>query len=264
MATGFPVRPVPRFDSTKKVALMSTTVIYEHDFSDPLTRHDGWAHLWTPGEQSNCGSTQWSSRGGGHLAVIAETQVGGLAMALRRLGTYFGDGRHQVEMFVSIERMNYSHNYPRYYIFGLDVATEDGSLRNFFQLRYLQYNEAGSAVAEKWQLDMGGGNVVDIPGGAIPLPENENKALPIRLILDVDTATGRYHGVQIGEVLKLGSLAPVPDQSIYNLGARAPEALPSFARGANLCVGVANRTSGSKTKGKVNMHFCRLTKMEYA
>ncbi|MDB5420658.1 MAG: hypothetical protein JWR59_605 [Brevundimonas sp.] len=233
----------------------------------------GFTHLWTPGSAPNCGSTFWLNRGGTpRIAVRANTQTGGEAMAIKRMLNLYGDGRYLQEMVISREALNLGSSYPRaYFPAGLDTALNNSD-RRFYQVRYMQYDESAAAASGTWYLNMGAGytagvTVTGAAGGQFaPIPgttgltweTNENKAMPYKIEMEVDTANGRYLGFKFGHI-GVGSLAASPDQSLYNLGVVASAPLTTYRGGVNSCFSVENRSSGTKTKGQMNCHFHRLT-----
>lgn len=181
-------------------------------------------------------------------------------MSICRIQNLFGNGRYHLEMDVSPEHLNANHSYPRYYSIGLD--TENGTERRFFQAVNRNYSETLGASDQKWYLDFSDGaktTLQDIGDTSWDWADNENKMLPIRVELDVDTSTGLYHGFKLGNRLAVGSLAATPTTQLSDLGVAGSMSLPSFHGGMNICMSVTNRTTGTKTMGQLNLHFCRLT-----
>lgn len=253
-----------RFDPTAKAS--PALVVAEDNFK---AGPDDWLQLYTPSSAGN--GTKWGTvthveRGGRRLMLRTPNITNTEVMGVKRVANIFGDGRYLLELIVNFELpapygAAGSSERPRWFTFGLDTALADGT-RRYYKVRYLVYDEAGPAVVHKWQwADIGGSGVfTDIAGGGINLLDrnNENKALPTYLALEVDTANGKYNGFRINSELRLGTLAASPDTTVSALGTVASSALTTFNGGLNTCIDIVNRTAGF-TAGALGIQFHRLT-----
>lgn len=261
------------FDPTGKVNLINSRVVAEDEFSKSTS---GFTQLFTPdndratapdlGERYVAPLVRIKRSGSARIALkspgVAETTAAPVqAMGIKRMNNVYGDGRYLFEMMISIENMVSQTDRPASFGWGLDTSKSDGT-RRFFKVRYLNYD--GSSQVRKWQIKTGVGstaaNYVDIPATMnLDVLTNENKALPFYFALEVDTSTGEFLGVRLGDFFKLGSLADTPDDSISSIGSVTSESLVTFAGGLNSCFDIENRTDAGRTQAQSNVHWHRVT-----
>lgn len=255
---------LPDLNLTSKVR--SNKILFDDKFDSGMC---GWCQLATPSTTAtNLGAVFFADRGSfsGNCVGIRTSDVpissrGGEVMGLKRSSLYFGEGKHLIEFWFSILQITADITRPQYYSYGLDTAKADGT-RQFFETRWLNYDEAAGARAYKWQVKTSSG-WEDIIGGQIEVPMNENKDLVQYLAMEVDLATGKYIGFRLNNQLKLGTLADDPlDTSLSSLSSVSSSLLTPFAGGINATASVANRTSGTLVSGQTNIHRCRVSSTE--
>lgn len=231
------------------------------------TGMEGWVQLATPNGASNVdgsGAVFLSHRGAfSGRSVVARTidvsTAGAFssAMAIKRMGQFWGDGAYLAEFWTSINNATADIERPRFFSWGLDTCQADGT-RVFFETRWLNYDEATTTRVKKFQIKTSAG-WEDVVGGTFEWPVNENKDLPIYIALHVDTGTKKYLGMRVNNLLKVGSLAAVPDTSLSAGNPAAPDSLVPFATGLNPLMYVQNRSNAGTTRAACKLHRQRTT-----
>lgn len=227
-----------------------------------LSGMNGWLQLYTPSQDGlhRFATLTRIFRGVPRIQLRTPNAIGVEGMGIKRMGNYYGEGRYLIEFIASIDECSLDSNRPRWYGWGFDVANTLG-VRHYFYLKYTRFDESLVTETKKWTLQTSGGQL-DLPGAAgsaTQIEVNENKALPFYIALEVNTVTGKYLGVRIGDQMRYGSLAETPNDSLSSQAGPATESLLTFKGGMNPFFNVVNRSNNSSTGAATAVQYQRTT-----
>jgi hypothetical protein len=246
------------------------TVLFDDNFADGFC---GWEELFTDlsgtgaytgtatsGPLSLGERSQFSQRSLLLQTVsIADPALFSQCNAMKRLSIGTPGGVHRgvvtYEVWFSWGSENTAGNAPRYILFMIDEMY--GGVRNFWKLRWRNYDESGAVRAKDWYLSSGNEDTYSqvVIGGTTPLtdyPYNGNKGGVLYVSLTLDLAGSAYRSFR------------ALDQS-YDLtqvaGLTPPVAGtdPNFNNGLNFMVGITNRSSSATTASWASVARARAT-----
>jgi hypothetical protein len=165
----------------------------------------------------------------------------------------------------------YDQNSPRHVVFGLDCASPTGTPRQFFQVRWLNYDVVSLERLTKYQvLDVDGVTWRDVPGAAwqtgatgdaagtvYPHGWNENKRDWHHLRARFDVASGKYDGIMIdGD--PFGSYADTASKTALRAFGPKQETLHTFENGFNGYFSIENNSASPvNTHGWAGLGYFR-------
>lgn len=175
----------------------------------------------------------------------------GSAMAIKRAAQWEGGGVYLSDTWASLNYGFQGQARVSALTFGLDVANTDGQ-RFLYAMRYFNFDETSQTRVGHWQMERDGNWTTLLANH--PMQSNENKDLPYRVRLLVDTTPGHeaYLGLWINNFYRVGPLFGGPPMPA-GPGPTA-QSLITFEDGCNPLVELRNRTDTSATDATARIH----------